>query len=156
MSSLEGKKAPAFNLEGSDGAMHALKDYEGKTVVLYFYPKDDTPGCTKEACAFGELSPAWGKEDVVVLGVSPDPLTRHAKFIEKYGLPFVLLSDESKGMIEKYQAWGEKNNYGKTYMGVIRSTLVIDPSGKVLKHWEKIKNAGEHPAEVADFLESIN
>lgn len=152
MPSLEGKKAPALTLPGSDGKTHTLKDYQGKTVVLYFYPKDDTPGCTKEACGFRDSFAAVSKV-ATVLGVSRDSVASHQKFIKKYKLPFVLLSDEDTAVMKTYGAFGEKLMYGKPVMGTIRSTLVIGPDGKVLKHWSPVKNAEEHPAEVLAFLQ---
>ena len=147
----EGKKAPAFTLKGSDGKSHKLSDYAGKTVVLYFYPKDDTPGCTKESCGFRDLSPSYGK-DVVVLGVSPDEFDSHQKFISKYNLNFTLLSDPNKTVMAKYGAYGEKNMYGKLTIGIIRSTTIIGPDGKVLKHWKRVANAEKHPEQVRKFL----
>ena len=154
MSNLEGKKAPDFSLEGSDGKTHALKDYKGKTVILYFYPKDNTPGCTKEACGFRDLHRKIVARKAVVLGVSKDGLKAHDKFIADFDLPFVLLSDSDGKVMEAYGAWGEKTMYGKTVQGTIRSTVVIGPDGKVLKHWPKVKKAAEHPAEVLAFLQS--
>jgi len=147
----EGTKAPAFTLEGSDGKTHKLSDYAGKTVVLYFYPKDDTPGCTKESCGFRDLSPDFGK-NVVVLGVSPDKFDSHQKFISKYKLNFTLLSDPDKKVMAKYGAYGEKNMYGKLTIGIIRSTTIIGPDGKVLKHWKRVANAEKHPEQVRKFL----
>lgn len=151
MPNLEGKKAPDFALPGTDGKTHALKDYKGKTVVLYFYPKDDTPGCTKEACGFRDSFAAVSKV-ATVLGVSRDSIASHQKFIAKFKLPFVLLSDEDTAMMKAYGAFGEKLMYGKPVQGTIRSTLVIGPDGKVRKHWATVKNAEEHPAEVLAFL----
>jgi len=153
-SPLEGKQAPAFNLAGSDGASHALKDYQGKTVVIYFYPKDATPGCTKQACAFRDFNADLLAMGVVVFGVSADSIASHEKFVAKQKLNFVLLSDEDKKMIEAYGAWGEKSMYGKKYMGIIRSTVVVGPDGKVLKHWPKVRGAAKHPAEVVEFLQA--
>ena len=150
--SLEGKKAPDFDLPGSNGKTHSLKDYKGKTVVLYFYPKDDTPGCTKEACSFRDLHPRILKK-AVVLGVSKDGIASHGKFATKYKLPFTLLSDESTDVMKAYGAWGQKLMYGKPVTGTIRSTVVIGPDGKVLKHWATVKKAEEHPEEVLAFLE---
>lgn len=152
MAGLEGKKAPAFSLAGSDGKTHALADYKGKTVVLYFYPKDDTPGCTKEACSFRDLTPRIAKH-AVVLGVSKDTIASHGAFAKKYKLPFPLLSDPDTSVMTAYGAFGQKMMYGKPVMGTIRSTLVIGPDGKVLKHWSPVKNTEEHPAEVLAFLE---
>jgi peroxiredoxin Q/BCP len=155
MANLEGKKAPSFSLEGNDGKKHSLKDYQGKTVVLYFYPKDSTPGCTKEACGFRDLYGGWQKKNTVVLGVSKDSLAAHDKFAAAYKLPFPLLSDPDTSVMKAYGAWGKKMMYGKTVEGTIRSTVVIGPDGKVVKHWTAVKKAEEHPAEVAEFLKSI-
>jgi thioredoxin-dependent peroxiredoxin len=154
MASLEGKKAPAFSLEGNDGKSHSLADYKGKTVVLYFYPKDNTPGCTKEACGFRDLNATLKKAGAVVLGVSKDSLDSHNKFIEKFKLPFVLLSDPKLEMMKKYNAYGKKMMYGKEVQGTIRSTVVIDPKGEVIKHWTTVKKAEEHPKQVLEFLKN--
>lgn len=155
MESLEGKKAPAFTLEGSDGKKHSLKDYAGKKIVIYFYPKDNTPGCTKEACGFRDLNQQIVDLNAVVLGVSKDSLTSHDKFIGDFNLPFVLLSDPDARMMQKYGAWGEKTLYGKTTLGCIRSTVVVDEAGKVIKHWRKVPKAEEHPQKVLEFLQSL-
>jgi peroxiredoxin Q/BCP len=152
---LEGKKAPAFNLEGNDGKAHALEDYKGKTVVLYFYPKDDTPGCTKEACGFRDLNANIKKSGAVVLGVSKDGAESHKKFTTKYKLPFVLLSDPKLEVMKKYGAYGKKMMYGKEVQGTIRSTLVIGPKGDVVKHWPTVRKADAHPEEVLAFLKSL-
>jgi peroxiredoxin Q/BCP len=152
MAHLEGKPAPDFKLAGSDGKTHALKDFAGKTVVLYFYPKDDTPGCTKEACAFGELYPRLQQQGVVLCGVSKDSLAAHGRFIAKFGLPFILLSDPDGIMMQAYEAFGEKLMYGKKVTGTIRSTVVIGPDGTIIKHWHPVKDAAAHPQQVADFL----
>src|SRR5499433_1651790 len=152
MANFEGKKAPAFNLEGNDGKKHSLEDYRGKTVVLYFYPKDDTPGCTKEACGFRDMGAALKKSGAVVLGVSKDSIDSHNKFAKKYKLPFVLLSDPKTEVMKKYGAFGKKMMYGKSVEGTIRSTVVIDPDGKVSKHWPTVKKAEGHPDEVLAFL----
>jgi peroxiredoxin Q/BCP len=149
----EGKAPPAFSLKDADGNKVALKDFKGRNVVVYFYPKDDTPGCTKEACGFRDL---WGdieKTGTVVLGISPDDAASHQKFVSKYQLPFTLLSDPDRTVMEKYGAWGEKNMYGKKTMGVIRSTVLIGPDGKVRKHWKRVPKAESHPEKV---LEAIN
>jgi thioredoxin-dependent peroxiredoxin len=151
---LEGKKAPPFSLEGNDGKKHALEDYKGKTIVLYFYPKDSTPGCTKEACGFRDLGPALKKKNVVVLGVSRDSIASHDKFAEKYKLPFVLLSDPDAAVMKKYAAFGKKMMYGKEVQGTIRSTVVIGPKGDVIKHWPTVKMAEHHPEQVAEFLQN--
>jgi thioredoxin-dependent peroxiredoxin len=155
MKSLEGQKAPAFSLEGNDGKKHSLEDYKGKTVVLYFYPKDDTPGCTKEACGFRDLNPSLKKSDTVVLGVSKDNIESHKKFIGKYKLPFTLLSDPKTEVMKKYGAFGKKMMYGKEVLGTIRSTVIIGPKGDVIKHWPAVKKAEEHPNEVATFLKGL-
>jgi len=152
MASLEGKKAPDFELVGSDGKKHELRDYSGKTVVIYFYPKDNTPGCTKEACGFRDLHQDLQKMEVVLLGVSKDSLKSHDKFIRDFGLSFVLLSDPDAKMMQAYGAFGEKVMYGKKTMGTIRSTVVVGPDGMVVKHWQTVKKAEEHPAVVVDFL----
>ena len=154
MASLEGKEAPAFSLEGNDGKTHSLEDYKGKTVVVYFYPKDNTPGCTKEACGFRDLNAALKKSSAVVLGVSKDNLDSHNKFVEKFKLPFVLLSDPKLEMMKKYSAYGKKMMYGKEVQGTIRSTVVIGPKGDVIKHWTTVKKAEEHPQAVLDYLNS--
>lgn len=152
MSNLEGRKAPDFDLPGSDGKTHRLADYRGRTVVLYFYPKDDTPGCTKEACGFRDSFAAVSRR-AVVLGVSRDDVASHRRFAEKYNLPFPLLSDGDTAVMKAYGAWGEKLMYGKPVTGTIRSTVVIGPDGTVVRHWPTVKKAEEHPAEVLAFLE---
>ncbi|WP_372795017.1 peroxiredoxin [Pontiella sp.] len=155
MDSLEGKMAPAFSLEGSDGKKHAIKDYLGRRVVIYFYPRDNTPGCTKESCGFRDLNSEINDLNTVVLGVSKDSLASHDKFIEKFDLPFTLLSDPETKMMEKYGAWGEKVLYGKTSIGCIRSTVIVDEKGKVIKHWKKVTKAEAHPAKVLEFLQEL-
>jgi peroxiredoxin Q/BCP len=152
MANLEGKKAPAFTLDGSDGKKHSLEDYKGKTVILYFYPKDNTPGCTKEACGFRDLNSSLKKADTVVLGVSKDSVESHKKFAGQYKLPFTLLSDPKAEVMKKYGAFGKKMMYGKEVEGTIRSTVVIDPQGVVKKHWTVVKKAEAHPDEVLSFL----
>lgn len=153
MTITENKKAPAFKLKNTQGEQVQLSDFKGQYVVLYFYPKDDTPGCTKEACSFRDLKDDFDTRNTVILGVSPDEEASHLKFIEKYGLNFELLCDPSKKMMEKYSAWGEKNMYGKITMGVIRSTLLIDTEGKVIKHWKRVSKAEQHPSKVLEVLE---
>lgn len=153
MAITEGKAAPAFTLKDQHGNKVALKDLEGHKVVVYFYPKDDTPGCTKEACGFRDLWSDLEKANCTVLGVSPDEQAAHQKFIDKYDLPFTLLCDPERSMMEKYEAYGEKNMYGKITMGVIRSTVLIGEDGKVLKHWKRVSKAADHPTQV---LEAIN
>ena len=138
----EGKKAPGFSLPSSEGGKLKLKDLEGKTVVLYFYPKDDTPGCTREAQGFRDVARKLRSRDAVVVGVSRDSLDRHAKFIEKYDLNFPLLSDPDAEVHQKYGAWGEKNMYGKKTVGPLRTTVVIGPDGKVVKVFPKVKVDG--------------
>lgn len=153
MNSLEGKSAPHFALQGSDAKLHDLTDYAGKILVLYFYPRDNTPGCSKEACSFRDLYSELNTLDVVLLGVSKDSLASHDKFIAKFGLPFILLSDPDTTVMQAYGAFGEKTMYGKKVMGTIRSTVIIGPDGKVLKHWPKVRKAESHPQEVLDFLQ---
>ena len=155
MDSLEGKKAPAFTLEGSDRKKHSIKDYAGKKVVIYFYPRDNTPGCTKESCGFRDLNMELKDLNTVVLGVSKDGLDSHDKFISDFNLPFVLLSDPDTKMMKKYGAFGEKVLYGKTSIGTIRSTVIIDEQGKVIKHWRKVPKAEAHPAKVLEVLQSL-
>jgi peroxiredoxin Q/BCP len=156
MTSLENKKAPDFMLAGSDGRMHSPGDYAGKTVVIYFYPKDNTSGCTKEACAFRDLKPELDNLNVVLLGVSRDSLASHDRFIGNFGLPFVLLSDPDATMMKDYGAYGEKVQYGKKSMGTIRSTVVIGRDGKIVRHWAKVAKAETHPQQVLDFLKSFS
>ena len=152
MSVEEGKAAPAFTLEDGNGRKTSLKDFRGKNVIVYFYPKDDTPGCTKEALGFRDLWRHFQKEDTVVLGISPDGAGSHESFIEKYELPFILLSDPDKKVMSKYGAFGEKMMYGKRTLGVIRSTVWIGPDGKVKKHWHRVARAADHPARVLEAL----
>ncbi len=149
----EGKKAPDFKLKDQNGQTISLSDYKGKSVVLYFYPKDDTSGCTKEACSFRDGLPGFGKLNAVILGVSADSVESHKKFADKYNLPFTLLSDESKEMIEKYGVWKEKSMYGRKYMGIERTTFIIDENGKIKKIFRKVKVDG-HDKEVLDVLNS--
>jgi len=148
----EGKAAPAFTLPDQNGNKVSLKDLAGKNVILYFYPKDDTPGCTKEACGFRDGWKDLQKLGAVVLGVSADGAESHKKFISKYKLPFTLLSDTDRKVMEKYGAWGEKMMYGKKTVGVIRSTVWIGPDGKVKKHWARVPKADAHPEKVLEAL----
>ncbi len=141
-----GKKAPSFTLPDQDGNDVSLTDLAGKWVVLYFYPKDDTPGCTTQACEFTHGIKAFEKLDAVVYGCSPDSPASHRKFIQKHALKVDLLSDEKKLVLGKYGAFGEKLMYGKKVMGVIRSTVIIDPEGKVAHHWPTVKAAGHADA----------
>ena len=149
-----GDKAPAFSLEDQSGKPVKLSDFKGKTVVLYFYPKDDTPGCTREACAFRDEHSALRKAGAVVLGVSPDSWVSHAKFAGKYDLPFPLLADTDHAVSEKYGAWGEKSLYGRKFMGINRSTFLIDGSGKVARVWPKVKVDG-HVDQVLQAIREI-
>lgn len=155
MLDLEGKQAPDFSLEGSDGKRHTLATHAGRYVVLYFYPKDNTPGCTKESCGFRDLSESLDNYNTTVLGVSKDDIDSHHAFIDDFNLPFVLLSDPDTEMMATYGAWGEKVLYGKKSIGCIRSTVVIDPSGKVIKHWKRVPKAEAHPTKVFEFIEQI-
>ena len=138
----EGRKAPAFNLPSSTGGKLALKDLAGKYVIVYFYPRDNTPGCTTEANDFNAALRKIKARDAVVVGVSKDSIDSHCKFADKFDLKFPLLSDPDGSMLEKYGAWGEKNMYGKKSMGIIRSTVLIGPDGKVIKHFPKVKVNG--------------
>jgi peroxiredoxin Q/BCP len=143
----EGSKAPAFSLVDQHGKPHRLKDYGGRPVALYFYPKDDTPGCTTEACAFRDAQPDFGRAKAVVLGVSVLDTTSKAKFAKKHGLNFPLLADEDHAVADAYGAWQEKSMYGRKYMGVARITYLIGPDGKVVKRWDKV-SPSTHAAEV--------
>ena len=135
----EGKPAPDFELTSDGGETVHLSDFRGKPVVLYFYPKDDTPGCTTQACGLRDSYDAFAERGAVVLGVSPDSETSHVKFKEKYGLPFTLLADPDHHVADEYGTWVEKKNYGKTYMGIERSTFVIDGEGRVAKVMRRVK-----------------
>lgn len=150
----EGKPAPQFTLTDADGNKVALKAFRGRNVIVYFYPKDDTPGCTKEACGFRDLWSDIEETGAVVLGVSPDDGASHRKFADKYELPFTLLSDPDKKVMTKYGAWGEKMMYGKKTTGVIRSTVWIGPTGRVVKHWRKVPKAADHPQKVLEALQA--
>ncbi len=151
----EGTAAPEFSLPSTEGKDIRLSDYrKKKNVILYFYPKDDTPGCTQEACDFRDSARDFGEKDTVVLGVSPDPLLSHKSFQSKFKLPFTLLSDEKKEIIKKYGVWKEKSMYGKKYMGVERTTVLIDKAGKIYKVFPKVKVAG-HAEEVLQAMEQL-
>lgn len=146
-----GDKAPSFKLEGDDGKTHTLKEFSGKILILYFYPKDNTPGCTTQACEFRDAAADYKKRKAVVVGVSPDSIASHGKFRDKFGLPFLLLSDPDHAVAEAYGAWGDKVLYGKKYKGIIRSTFVIDPAGKILSAEYKVSPKG-HAAAVLETL----
>ena len=146
-----GTLAPGFSLPDQNGELRNLSDYRGQKVVLYFYPKDMTSGCSKQACGFGELYPQFREKGAVVLGVSKDSVASHKKFEEKYGLPFTLLSDPDKEVIRLYDVWKEKVNYGKVTMGVVRTTYLIDENGIIVKAMDKVK-AAENPAQMLDIL----
>ena len=146
-----GSKAPDFSLSDQNGQMHSLSDYIGQRVILYFYPKDMTSGCTKQACGFAELYPQFREKGAVVLGVSRDSVASHKKFEEKYGLPFTLLSDTDLGVIKAYGVWQEKKNYGKTTMGVVRTTYLIDEKGVIEKSFGNVK-AADNPAKMLEEL----
>ena len=146
-----GTPAPDFELPDQNGTVHRLSDYRGKRVVLYFYPKDNTSGCTKQACTFAELYPQYREKGAVILGVSADSVASHKKFEEKFGLPFPLLSDPDREVIKAYDVWKEKKMYGKTVMGIVRSTYLINENGVIEKTFGKVKPA-ENPGEVLELL----
>ena len=146
-----GDKAPDFVATTQNGDRISLSDFKGKQVVLYFYPRDDTPGCTKEACTFRDEFAALKKKGAVVLGVSTDPVKSHARFVEKYKLPFTLLADEDKKLVQAYGAWGQKSFMGRKYMGTFRVTFLIGPDGRIKQVWPLVKPA-EHAAEVLQAL----
>ena len=148
----EGRKAPDFTLEDADGKRVSLSDLNGKDVVVYFYPKDDTPGCTKEACGFRDLWKELERARVAVLGVSADSPASHTKFAQKYKLPFTLLSDPDRRLMSAWGAYGDKMMYGKKTKGVIRSSVWIGPDGVVKKHWKRVSDAAKHPAQVLEAL----
>ena len=150
----EGRKAPDFTLQTHAGEKLKLSSLRGSTVILYFYPKDDTPGCTKEACGFRDLSPEFAAQDVVVLGVSPDSPESHQRFREKYDFPFTLLADPAHKVAEKYGAWREKTLYGRTSLGIVRSTFVIDTEGRVVKVFRHVRANG-HAEKVAAVVEAM-
>lgn len=149
-----GDKAPSFKLKNQDGKIISLTELKGKPIVLYFYPKDDTPGCTKEACNFRDEFPKFGKLKVKIIGISADSVESHKKFAEKYNLPFNLLSDEKKEIVEKYGVWKEKNMYGRKYMGIERTTFIIDAEGKINKIFPKVK-VDDHNKEVMEALKEL-
>jgi len=149
----EGDPAPDFTAPASGGATVSLSDFKGKPVVLYFYPRDDTPGCTKEACGFRDIYSEIEKAGAVVLGVSVDPVKSHEKFITKFKLPFTLIADEDKTIVQKYGVWGQKSFMGRKYMGVFRVTFLIDPKGRIKKIWPNVKPE-QHPAEVLEAIKT--
>ncbi|MBR6050909.1 MAG: thioredoxin-dependent thiol peroxidase [Clostridia bacterium] len=146
-----GTKAPDFTLPDQNGKMHSLGEYRGKKVILYFYPKDNTAGCSKQACGFAELYPQFTEKGAVVLGVSRDTVSSHKKFEQNYGLPFTLLSDTDRTVTETYGAWGEKKNYGKVTMGVVRTTYLIDENGIIVKALSAVK-AADNPAQMLGMI----
>ena len=147
-----GTKAPAFELPDQDGRLHTLEEYRGKKVILYFYPKDNTPGCTKQACGYSERMPQFLEKGAVILGISKDSVASHKKFEEKYGLAFTLLADPERKVIEAYDVWQEKKNYGKVSMGVVRTTYLIDENGIIIKANDKVK-AADDPEKMLGELE---
>jgi peroxiredoxin Q/BCP len=149
-----GKKAPAFTMPTDGGGKISLKDLKGQKVVLYFYPKDDTPGCTKEACGFRDALPDFTKIDAVIIGVSKDTVAKHDKFKDKYDLPFTLASDEDGKVCEAYGTWIEKSMYGRKYMGIDRSTFLIDEKGVLRGEWRKVKVKG-HVEEVLEAAQAL-
>jgi peroxiredoxin Q/BCP len=151
----EGITVPDFTLKSDDGSTVSLSDFRGQKVVLYFYPKDDTPGCTKEACSFRDDYSLLAATGARVIGISPDTVQSHVRFKGKYELPFTLLSDPEHCVAEMFGAWGEKKNYGRTYMGIVRSTFVIDEEGKIIKVFPKVKPEN-HAQQVLAFLASNN
>lgn len=148
-----GTAAPSFTLPDQNGEMRSLSDYRGQKVILYFYPKDMTAGCTKQACAFSELYPQFREKGAVILGVSKDTVASHKRFEEKHGLPFTLLSDTEKTVIQAYDVWKEKKLYGKVSMGVVRTTYLIDENGVIEKAFDKVK-AADNPAQMLKELEA--
>jgi len=149
-----GDKAPSFKLKNQDGKIISSSDFKGKPIVLYFYPKDDTSGCTKEACNFRDEFPKFGKMKAEIIGVSADSVESHKKFATKYKLPFNLLSDEKKEILEKYGVWQEKSIYGRKYMGIVRTTFIIDSSGKISNIFPKVK-VDKHNQEVMEALKEL-
>ena len=149
-----GEKAPDFQLPANNGEIVSLSDFKGKHIVLYFYPKDMTPGCTTEACDFRDHNEQFEELNAVIIGISPDPAARHEKFIEKHGLPFLLLADENHEAAESYDVWKLKKNFGKEYMGIERSTFLIDKAGTIVKEWRKVKVKG-HVEEALETLRDL-
>ena len=147
----KGTKAPEFSLPDENGEIRNLSDYKGKKLILYFYPKDNTPGCTKQACGFANLYPQFSEKDVEIIGISKDSVASHKKFKEKYSLPFTILSDTELQTIQAYDVWKEKKLYGKTSMGIVRTTYLIDENGVIIKAMDKVK-AAENPKEMLGLL----
>ena len=147
-----GTKAPDFTLADQDGRLHSLSDYRGRKVILYFYPKDNTSGCTKQACGFGELYPHFREKNAEIIGISKDSTDSHRRFADKYQLPFILLSDPDTSILQLYEAWGEKSMYGRKFMGVVRTTYLIDEEGTVIKAFGKV-SASENPAQMLNELQ---
>ena len=148
-------KAPYFSLSDGNGVKHSLEDYKGKWVILYFYPKDDTPGCTKEACGFRDASVEFAAKNAVILGVSKDSVTSHKKFSQKFALSFPLLSDEKGEIINAYDAWGKKKFLGKEFEGILRVTILIDPEGEIVKRYENV-DPSIHANEILQDLETLS
>ncbi|WP_046176708.1 thioredoxin-dependent thiol peroxidase [Domibacillus indicus] len=155
MTDLIGKPAPVFTLPDQAGSMVNLADFKGKNIILYFYPKDMTPGCTAEACDFRDQYSAFAQYNTVIIGISPDPAARHQKFIEKHGLPFTLLADEKQEAAESYGVWTLKKNFGKEYMGIERSTFLINKEGIVVKEWRKVRVKG-HVEETLSAVKGLD
>ena len=147
----EGTKAPDFTLPDQDGKLHSLSGYRGKRVILYFYPKDNTSGCTKQACGFAERYPQFREKGAVIIGINKDTVESHKKFEEKYGLPFTLLSDTGLDVLKAYDVWKEKNNYGKVSMGIVRTTYLIDEKGVIIRAMDKVK-AAENPQDMLELV----
>ena len=147
----KGTKAPEFSLPDENGEIRNLSDYKGKKLILYFYPRDNTPGCTKQACGFADLYPQFSEKDVEIVGISKDSVASHKKFKEKYSLPFTILSDTELQTIQAYDVWKEKKLYGKTSMGIVRTTYLLDENGVIIKAMDKVK-ASENPKEMLGLL----
>lgn len=147
-----GSKAPNFSLPDQNGGIHTLEEYRGKKVILYFYPKDNTSGCTKQACGFGERYPLFQEKGAVVIGISKDSVKSHKNFETKHNLPFTILSDTELDTIKSYDVWKEKKNYGKTYMGILRTTYLIDEKGIIVKGIDKVK-ASDNPQQMLEMLD---
>ena len=149
-----GTKAPDFTLPDKNGEMHSLSDYRGQKVILYFYPKDNTSGCTKQACTFGQLYPQFKELNTIIIGISKDSPDSHARFIEKYNLPFILLSDTELNVLKQYEVWQQKNMYGRMTMGVVRSTYLIDEEGTIVSALEKVKSS-DNPVQMLNIVKEL-